>query len=190
MVRKKFVNAVRPKTEIKARNEACVTRIDGVDDVVREESEEQRRDEKEEFGERKTTRTHDLRQPSEHERIEHEMTHRPFRIWCKHCIKGRRREEDCRKSIEEDGQVPEIHLDCMFMGDEMEGNTLAFLVGRERATRAVPSTVVPRRSTGEWICRRLLAWLREIGEFVVKSDNELALTSVIESWSTLSAMKS
>ena len=60
MVRKKFVNAVGPKTEIKARNEACVTRIDGVDDVVREESEEQRnQDEEEEFGERKTTRKHD-----------------------------------------------------------------------------------------------------------------------------------
>ena len=38
------------------------------------------------------------------------------------------------------------------------------------------STVVPRRSTGEWICRRLMAWLREIGlelvDIIVKSDNE------------------
>ena len=95
MVRKKFVNAVRPKTEIKARNEACVTRIDGVDDVVREESEEQRRDEKEEFGERKTTRMHDPRQPSQHERIEHEMTHRPFRSWCNIAS----REEDERRTV-------------------------------------------------------------------------------------------
>ena len=154
----------------------------GWDDVVREESEEQRRDGKEEFGERKTTRMHDPRQPSQHERIEHEMTHRPFRSWCNIAS----REEDERECLESVA----FWTACSW-GDEMEGNTLAFLVARERATRAVLSTVVPRRSTGEWICRRLLAWLREIGEeFVVKSDNELALTSVIESWSTLSAMKS
>ena len=49
------------------------------------------------------------------------------------------------------------------MGDEKEGKTLAFLVARERETRAVLITVVPRKMTGEWICRRLMAWLREIG---------------------------
>ena len=65
--------------------------------------------------------------------------------------------------MEEERQVPEVHLDCMFMGDEKEGKTLAFLVARERETRVVLSMVVPRKTTGEWICRRLMAWLREIG---------------------------
>ena len=55
-----------------------------------------------------------------------------------------------------------VHLDYMFMGDEKEGKTLAFLVARERETRAVLSTVAPRKTTGEWNCRRLVAWLREI----------------------------
>ena len=42
----------------------------GVDDVVREESAEQRKeDEEEEFGGRKITRKHDLRQLSEQKRI-------------------------------------------------------------------------------------------------------------------------
>ena len=71
---------------------------------------------------------------------------------------------------------------------------LAFLGGQRRATRAVLSTVVPMKSTGEWVCRRLMVWLREIGlEFVdisVQSDNGPALTILIESWSTLRAMKS
>ena len=39
-----------------------------------------------------------------------------------------------------------------------------------------------------------MAWLREIGlefvDIIVKSDNEPALSSSIESWSTLRAMKS
>ena len=75
-------------------------------------------------------------------------------------------------------------MDCMFMGDGVERKTYAFLV-----TKAVFSTAVPRKSAGEWICRRLLAWLREIGfefvDIVVKSDNEAALTSLIETWSMM-----
>ena len=50
------------------------------------------------------------------------MTHLPLFSWCRHCIKGR----DCRKSVEEERHVPEIHLDYMFMGDEKEGESLAF----------------------------------------------------------------
>ena len=106
----------------------------------------------------------------------------------------RGREEYCCKSIEEERQVPEVHLYYMFMGDEMEGKTLAFLVARERETRAVLSTVVPRKTKDEWICQRLMAWLREVGletvDIIVKSDNEPALTSLIASWSTMRAMRS
>ena len=45
--------------------------------------------EEEECGNRKTMRMHDIRQPSEQERIERKMTHLPCRSWCRHCIKGR-----------------------------------------------------------------------------------------------------
>ena len=65
---------------------------------------------------------------------------------------------------------------------------------RKRATRVVLSTVVPKKTTGECTCRRLMPWLREIGwefvDIIVKSDKEPALTSLIKSWSTLPAMKS
>ena len=61
-------------------------------------------------------------------------------------------------------------------------------------TRAVLSSVVPRNTTGEWICRRLMAWLRELRlesvDIIVKSDNEPALTSLIASLSTMRAMTS
>ena len=74
----------------------------------------------------------------------------------------------------------------------MTGKTLALLVAREKETKAVFSTVVLRKSTGESICRRLMAWLREIGlEFVdifVTSDNEPALMNFIKSGSNLPGM--
>ena len=121
------------------------------------------------------------------------MTHLPFRSWCRHCVRGRGKEEECKRVEEGDRAVPEVHLDYMFMGEEKEGSTLAFLVARERETKAVFCTVVPRKSTDEWICKRLMAWLREIGlefvDIVVKSDNEPALVKLIKSWGSVRAMK-
>ena len=153
-----------------------MAKIDGVDEGDEDEGAGGREesDEWEEFGNRKVVRKYDPRQPSQQEKEEHEMTHLPFRSWCKHCIMGRGREEDCFKSMEQERQVPEVHLDYMFMGDEKEEKTLAFLVARERETGAVLSTVVPRKTMGEWICRRLMAWLREMEldsvDIIVKSD--------------------
>ena len=40
-----------------------------------------------------------------------------------------------------------------------EGTTLALLVARNTTTKSVFSTMVPRKSTGDWISRRLMAWL-------------------------------
>ena len=43
------------------------------------------------------------------------------------------------------------------------------------------STVVARKSTGEWVCPKLMAWLRELGlefvDIIVKADSEPALKS-------------
>ena len=98
----------KTETNIEMRREGGMAKIDGVDEGGevggaggREES-----DEWEEFGNRKVVRKHDPRQPSQQEKEEHEMTHLPFRSWCRHCIMGRGREEDCRKSMEEERQVP------------------------------------------------------------------------------------
>ena len=105
------------ETNTKVRRESGVAKIYGVDEGDeaegaggREES-----DEWEEFGNREVVRKHDPRQPSQQEKEEHEMTHLPFRRWCRRCIMGRGREEDCRKSMEEEWQVPEVHLDYIFM---------------------------------------------------------------------------
>ena len=80
------------------------------------------------------------------------------------------------------------------MVEAKEGRTLALFMARERATSVVFSTVVPRQSRAEWTCRRLMALLRDIGlefvDIIVESDNEPALTSLTQSWSTLRAMKS
>ena len=129
-------NRCESKTEIEARKEVCGTRNEEVHDDVREESEEQRKHEdEEEFGGRKIT--HNPRQPSEQERIEHEMTHFPCRSWCRHCVRRKGRKEDCRKASEEErDRFLKSILDHMFMCDEREGETLAFFTGNRTSNES------------------------------------------------------
>ena len=77
------------------------------------------------------------------------------------------------------------------MGEEGGGKTLAVLVGKMRETKAIMATVVPRKSSGSWAARRLMAWMRELGhahgDVIVKSDNEPAVKSLVEEWGRLRA---
>ena len=45
------------------------------------------------YGVRKPEKKQDPREPSAEERSEHEKTHLPFRSWCRHCVRGRGKEE-------------------------------------------------------------------------------------------------
>ena len=42
-----------------------------------------------ESGSRRVVKMNDPAMPSEEERRDHEMTHLPYRSWCRHCIRGR-----------------------------------------------------------------------------------------------------
>ena len=140
-------------------------------------------DEDEEYGVRRSVKKLDLREPSKGEREEHEKTHLLLRNWCRHCVRGRGKEEACRDA-KRDQEVAEVHLDFMFMGDEGDERTLAVLVVKERSRGMVMSTVAPRKSSGQWLGRRVMAFMREAGceveAVVIKSDNEPALTKVVE----------
>ena len=45
------------------------------------------------------------------------------------------------------------------------------------------ATVVPKKSKGTWMAKRLLAWMRELGceqsDVIVKSDNEPSIVAVV-----------
>ena len=78
--------------------------------------------EDEEYGVRRSVKKLDPREPSKEEREEHEKTNLPFRNWCRHCVRGRGKEEACRDA-KRDQEVAEVHLDFMFMGDEGDDRT-------------------------------------------------------------------
>ena len=148
--------------------------------------------EEEEFGTRKPMRKGNPREPTKEEKEDHEKLHIPFKSWCRHCVRGRGKEEACRK----DGripEVPEVHMDFMFMGEEKSEKTLAMLVAKERTTKAVMCCVAPRKSSGEWLAKRVMACMREFGceleKVTIKTDNEPALVAVADQVGRLRAAK-
>ena len=116
-----------------------------------------------EYGMRRPMKKGSPVEPSKEEREEHMKLHLPFRSWCRDCVAGRGKEEACRKVGRSPEGVPEIHMDFMFMGEEKGDGALAMLVVRERGTRAVMGCVAPRKSSGEWLGKRVMAFMREFG---------------------------
>ncbi len=57
------------------------------------------------------------KEPKKEERKDHELTHVPFRSWCRHRVRERGKEEACIQ-FEIDPAVAYIHLEFMFMGKE------------------------------------------------------------------------
>ena len=174
--------------EMKAKKESEEVEKEEMAEVEEHEMAEN----EEEYGVRKPMRKLDPREPSKQEKEEHDKTHVPYRNWCRHCVRGRGKEEDCRKANRVP-EKPEVHMDFMFMGEEKSEKTLVMLVAKERSTKAVMSCVTPKKSDGEWLAKRVMAFMREFGcevePVTMKTDNEPALVKVVEYIGRLRAAK-
>ena len=135
-----------------------------------------------EHGKRDIKKMNDPRKPSEADVIEHNMTHLPYRSWCRHCVRGRG-EELPHLSGGDAPIIPEVHMDFCFMGDESGGETMVILVARERSSRMMLASAVPSKSTGNFIARRIVAFMREIGceqgDVTVRTDQEPAIKAIV-----------
>ena len=160
--------------------------------VVAPEMEEAGEEEEEEYGSRNIKKMQDPRKPSQLEIDHHNLSHLPYRSWCRHCVRGRGKEAPHMKSGDKkEGEIPEFHFDWCFPGEEKTGDNLCVLVGRMRETRMTMSSVTPGKSTNEFISRRMLAFLRECGcemmKIIVKTDQEPAVAAIVDSLVALRA---
>jgi hypothetical protein len=126
--------------------------VDG--EVVEAEEEEEG-----ESGRREVQKMNSPAKPSAEEVEHHNLTHLPFRNWCRHCIRGRGKEASHKVVQGEGGEVPEVHLDYCFPGEEETGKNLTVLVARMRNTRMTMSTVIPSKTTGEFTGERIMAFI-------------------------------
>ena len=67
-------------------------------------------------GERKTKKMQDPKMPTRTEIEEHNLTHLPFRSWCRHCVRGREKELPHKRMSGIQGEMPELHVDMCFYG--------------------------------------------------------------------------
>ena len=90
--------------------------------------------------------------------------------------------EDFRKATEKQRQVPDIHLGYMFMGDEKERRSVG-VFGRQKEGDESCAQHNGSEDVGRLTCLR--EFELEFVDIIVNLDNEPALTSLVESWSTL-----
>ena len=145
-----------------------------------------------EAGKRDTIRVATPYKPTRDEVEDHNLTHLPYRSWCRHCIRGRGKETSHQQQDGEDRTVPEFHMDFCFPGyEESSTEYLTVLVARMRGTRMTMSTVVPSKHVGDFITKRTVAFLRECGnemtKITVKTDQEPAILSIAEDLARLRA---
>ena len=53
--------------------------------------------------------------PSQREAEEHNLDHGVFRSWCPHCVKGRAESYGHVKKVQNEGDVPTISIDYMYI---------------------------------------------------------------------------
>jgi len=138
----------------------------------------------EEFGERKVKKLQNPKEPTKEEREEHEKTHLPFRSWCRHCVRGRGVQLPHCEGRQET-TTSEIHMDYGFLGKEDNAvKAVPMLVAKERGSKMLMAARVPTKTTGNYIQKRVVGFLREVGclhgDLVVKSDQEPAIKTVVE----------
>ena len=136
-----------------------------------------------ESGTRMFRKMQDPKAPSPEEIADHNLSHLPYRSWCRHCVRGKCKEMPHYKSKDEP-LMNEVHFDFAFLGKEGQpGKLLPVLVVKERLTGMVMASAVPTKSTGTFITRRTMAYLKEIGcefgDLIAKSDQEPAVMVVV-----------
>ena len=150
----------------------------------------------EEFGSLKPKTLPTPYTPSKQERLEHELTHVPFRSWCPHCVGGKAvamGHYGRRSEVEDERRIPVIGLDYAFLqksdnqddGEKVEIGEVTTLVMKDQRSRCVFPVPVPQKGVDpeEYSVRQVLKVLDYVGysEVALKCDQEPALAKVIDS---------
>ena len=132
---------------------------------------------------------------SNEEREKHEITHTPFRTWCRYCVMGRARNTPhlSRGEAAKRSGVPKIALDYFFMSGADEAasqNPLCVMVDEEsgeRYARAVGQKGLGSHGELDWLIKdlsdELVAWGHlggPAGHIILKSDGEPSIVAVRE----------
>ena len=120
--------------------------------------------------------------PTKEEVREHEVTHLPFRPWCRHCVfgKGCSSPHPAPDGREKIGIT--ISLDYCFMADEVEEGLPGVLVLWDDHRECLWALPVDRKGATDWVVKWVTEKLDNIGyrgeQLTLKSDQEPAITAL------------
>ena len=115
--------------------------------------------------------------PSEAEVEQHELTHLPFRSWCRHCVRAEGKESPHHEASP--GGVSKFATDYMFMGED--GTPITILAGYDGMTRAFFLNVVPCKGMSHAYEEKVLACnVLSTGhqKVILQSDQETSIIDV------------
>ena len=128
---------------------------------------------------------------SREERDVHELTHTPYRAWCRHCVRARGRNTPHRTREERgSGGVPKVSMDYFFMStkdEQAHDNPLLVMLDEdtEKYARAVGQKGMGRDGDMDWLIKDMSEELKtwghpggDAGHIILKSDGERAIHSV------------
>ena len=127
-------------------------------------------------------RTHSA--PTKAERARHNLTHIPFRNWCRHCVVARGVSTQHRtRRKDEEREVAEVVLDYCFMRDLEGEEAVPVLVIKDRWSKLLSVHVVPSKGAGcEWVVQQVKRDLQRMGHhgrLILKSDQEAAIVDLL-----------
>ena len=126
--------------------------------------------------------------PSRQERMEHEVTHLPYRSWCDHCVRGKSKSRGHYASSDEESKIPVIGFDYAFLSKESAAedgtDEVKTLVAKDKKSKCVFAIPVPQKGVDpeDYAIRQILKLLQWLGhsEVILQSDQEPAILKVLE----------
>ena len=130
---------------------------------------------------------------SQQAREQHELTHTPFRAWCKHCVRARGRNSQHQRQGKgsREGQVPRVSFDYFFLSEQDErasSNPILVMVDEEtgdKFARATGKKGLGDNGELDWLISDIVHELHSWGhcggdgsQLIMKSDGEMAIKVV------------
>ena len=118
------------------------------------------------------------RTPTKVEREEHDVSHVPYRPWCRICVTGRGLERrHVTQSGDRDDDRPRVFADC----DYFSGDSTPLLIAKDRRTGMTFAAAVSMKGCDPHAARLLAKWIDGLGcrEVTARTDGEPSICELI-----------
>ena len=119
-------------------------------------------------------------EPSAEERTIHELTHLPFRSWCKYCVQAKSKQSHSH-TIKE--SQPVIQVDYSYLSTELDPDkSVTLLTATDVLTKLSMTCVVPKKGKSRYAQAELKRFVFETGRTfgIIQHDAEASLQALVE----------